>query len=42
MLLLEIQDGTTGRLRRGNLQRFADRLDPATSAVFVDEGVQFL
>jgi hypothetical protein len=28
--------------RRGNLQRAADRLDPATSAVLVDEGVHFL
>ena len=27
--------------RRGNLQRAADRLDPATSAVLVDEGVHF-
>src|SRR5690606_28278484 len=28
--------------RRGDLQRTADRLDPATSAVLVDEGVHFL
>jgi len=28
--------------RRGNLQRAADRLDPATSAVLVDEDVHFL
>jgi len=28
--------------RRGDLQRAADRLDPATSAVLVDEGVHFL
>src|SRR4030095_13110018 len=28
--------------RRGNLQRTADRLDPATSAVLVNEGVHFL
>jgi len=28
--------------RRGNLQRAADRLDPVTSAMLVDEGVHFL
>jgi hypothetical protein len=28
--------------RRGDLQRTADRLDPATSAVLVDEGVHLL
>src|SRR5690349_18673762 len=28
--------------RRGDLQRAADRLDPATSTVLVDEGVHFL
>jgi hypothetical protein len=28
--------------RRGDLQRAADRLNPATSAVLVDEGVHFL
>ena len=28
--------------RRGDLQRCADRLDPATSAVLIDEGVHLL
>jgi hypothetical protein len=28
--------------RRGDLQRAADRLDPVSSAVLVDEGVHFL
>jgi hypothetical protein len=28
--------------RRGDLQRAADRFDPATSAILIDEGVHFL
>ena len=34
--------GMTPVRRRGDLQRCADRLDPATSAVLVDEGVHLL